>query len=55
MHDEAVTNYVSQINQLTEGHTFILDEFGESAIPRIAWHIGAFKACCLSFAFIFVA
>lgn len=38
MNDEAVTNYVSVINQMTEGHLFILDNFGVA--PRVAWHIG---------------
>lgn len=40
MNDEAVTNYVSVINQMTEGHLFILENFGVTAAPKVAWHIG---------------
>ena len=40
MNDEAVTNYVSVINQMTQGHLFILENFGVT--PRVAWHIGNF-------------
>lgn len=38
MNDEAITNYVSVINQMTEGHLFILENFGVA--PKVAWHIG---------------
>lgn len=38
MNDEAVTNYVSVINQMTEGHLFLLETFGVA--PKVAWHIG---------------
>ena len=38
MNDEAVTNYVSVINQMTEGHLFLLENFGIA--PKVAWHIG---------------
>ena len=39
MNDEAVTNYVSVINQMTQGHLFILENFGVT--PQVAWHIGS--------------
>lgn len=38
MNDEAITNYVSVINQMTEGHLFLLENFGVA--PKVAWHIG---------------
>jgi hypothetical protein len=42
MNDEAITNYDSVINQMTEGHLFLLEEFG--VVPKIAWHIGILNA-----------
>lgn len=40
MNDEANTNYVAEINQMTLGHQFILDNFGVR--PKIAWHVDPF-------------
>ena len=48
MHDEAVTNYDAQINQLSVGHDFILREFGPNARPKVAWHIDPFGASNVS-------
>ena len=45
MNDEATTNYVDTINQMTEGHQFLLEEF--NVTTRIAWHIGKDKVVFL--------
>jgi alpha-mannosidase len=42
MHDEATPLYIDMIDQTTLGHSFILKEFGESAIPTIGWQIDPF-------------
>jgi hypothetical protein len=38
MNDEASVHYEATIDQMTEGHTFLLQEFGVT--PRIGWQIG---------------
>lgn len=40
--DEATVTYMQCINQMTEGHRFLIREFGEDAIPRIGWQIDPF-------------
>jgi lysosomal alpha-mannosidase len=40
MNDEAGTYYSAVIEQMTEGHLFLLKEFGVK--PRIGWHIDPF-------------
>ena len=40
--DEATVTYMQCINQMTEGHRFLLREFGPDAIPRIGWQIDPF-------------
>lgn len=40
MHDEAVTTWTDQINQMTVGHRFILDNFG--VVPTKGWQIDPF-------------
>ena len=40
MHDEATTHYLSQVEQMTEGHEWLLKEFGVK--PRFAWQIDPF-------------
>ena len=42
MNDEASTHYNAIIDQMTYGLTFIEDNFGTDARPRIAWHIDPF-------------
>lgn len=42
MHDEATTHYVAMVDQTHLGHTFLRREFGEAAIPRVAWQIDPF-------------
>ena len=42
MNDEASTHYNAIIDQMTYGLTFIEDNFGSDARPRIAWHIDPF-------------
>ena len=37
MHDEAVTHYVDQVDQMTLGHSFLLDTFGVS--PDVGWQV----------------
>ena len=34
MEDEACTTYSANIDQMTEGHQFIVSLFGESAAPK---------------------
>ena len=38
MNDEASVHYEATIDQMTEGHSFLLQEFGVT--PRIGWQIG---------------
>lgn len=40
--DEATVTYMQCINQMTEGHRFLQQEFGEDAVPRIGWQIDPF-------------
>eukprot|EP00324_Dicrateria_rotunda_P010250 CAMPEP_0206182322 /NCGR_PEP_ID=MMETSP1474-20131121/69458_1 /ASSEMBLY_ACC=CAM_ASM_001110 /TAXON_ID=97495 /ORGANISM="Imantonia sp., Strain RCC918" /LENGTH=221 /DNA_ID=CAMNT_0053597009 /DNA_START=133 /DNA_END=795 /DNA_ORIENTATION=+ len=40
--DEATVTYMQCINQMTEGHRFLVREFGPDAIPRIGWQIDPF-------------
>lgn len=42
MHDEAAAHFVDMIDQTTLGHKFIVEEFGESAVPSIGWQIDPF-------------
>ncbi|KAJ4462635.1 putative Lysosomal alpha-mannosidase [Paratrimastix pyriformis] len=46
MNDEAVVGYQSIVNQMTEGHEFMMKTLGVR--PRIAWHIDPFGASCVS-------
>lgn len=40
--DEAVCHYRSVINQMTEGHTYLIDRFGEAAKSNFGWQIDPF-------------
>lgn len=40
--DEACVHYRSAINQMTEGHLFLQDHFGPSALPKHGWQIDPF-------------
>ena len=42
MEDEACTTYSANIDQMTEGHQFIVSLFGESAAPKYGWQIDPF-------------
>eukprot|EP00903_Cladosiphon_okamuranus_P006567 g6415.t1 len=42
MHDEAAAHYVGMVDQTHLGHTFLRQEFGEDALPRVAWQIDPF-------------
>ena len=42
MHDEAAAHYVGMVDQTHLGHTFLRQEFGEEALPRVAWQIDPF-------------
>lgn len=42
MHDEATAHYVGMVDQTHLGHTFLRQEFGEDALPRVAWQIDPF-------------
>ena len=42
MHDEATAHYVGMIDQTHLGHSFLHREFGEEALPRVAWQIDPF-------------
>ena len=42
MHDEAVSHYQADVDQMTLGHDFIIETFGEQYIPRTCWHIDPF-------------
>eukprot|EP00937_MAST-01D_sp_MAST-1D-sp2_P006928 g6928.t1 len=39
MHDEIASMYDADINQMTLGHRWIADTFGEVHVPQHAWHI----------------
>lgn len=39
MPDEASPTYSAIIDLMTQGHQFILSEFGPDARPRTAWHV----------------
>ena len=41
-HDEACNTYQDMIANMMIGHNFILNEFGEHAIPKIGWSIDSF-------------
>ncbi len=42
MHDEAAAHYVGMVDQTHLGHAFLRKEFGEDALPRVAWQIDPF-------------
>ena len=42
MNDEASTHYTAIIDQHTTGFTFLKDNFGECARPKIGWQIDPF-------------
>ncbi len=42
MHDEAVTHYQADVDQMTIGHEFIIETFGKEYVPRTCWHIDPF-------------
>ena len=42
MGDEAAPTYSAQINQMTRGHAFILQNFGPEARPTVGWHVDPF-------------
>eukprot|EP00943_MAST-04B_sp_MAST-4B-sp1_P008064 g8064.t1 len=42
MHDEAVSHYQADIDQMTIGHEFIIETFGKNYVPRTCWHIDPF-------------
>lgn len=42
MNDEATTHYNAIIDQMTHGLSFISENFGGGARPRVAWHIDPF-------------
>jgi len=44
MHDEAVVTYSAAIDQMTEGHQFIQDLFGQNYNPTLGWQIDPFGA-----------
>ena len=39
MQDEISTMYDADINQMTLGHKWLVDNFGREHIPHVAWHI----------------
>jgi hypothetical protein len=41
-HDEACTHYRSAINQMTEGHRWLVHHFGASSLPVFGWQIDPF-------------
>jgi hypothetical protein len=42
MNDEASPTYSAAISQMSEGHQFVLREFGHAARPTVGWHIDPF-------------
>ena len=42
MHDEACTHYDDMLNNMLIGHEWIVEHFGESARPRVGWHLDPF-------------
>ena len=42
MNDEASTHYNAIIDQMSLGMKFVEQNFGDSARPRIGWHIDPF-------------
>lgn len=38
-HDEGCTHYRSAINQMTEGHRWVLDHFGAASLPQFGWQV----------------
>ena len=41
-HDEACTSYHDILTNFLIGHQFIMQEFGEYAVPRVGWHLDSF-------------
>lgn len=41
-HDEACNTYQDMLANMMIGHNFILNEFGEDAIPKIGWSLDSF-------------
>ncbi|KAF5399825.1 Alpha-mannosidase [Paragonimus heterotremus] len=42
MSDEATVYYADEIDQLTKGRAFLYEQFGQCALPRVAWQIDTF-------------
>lgn len=42
MHDEATAHYVGMVDQTHLGQAFLRKEFGEDALPTVAWQIDPF-------------
>lgn len=42
MEDEACTTYSANIDQMTQGHSYISTLFGSDAVPRYGWQIDPF-------------
>ncbi len=42
MNDEAVTHYISIIDNMSLGHRFIANTFGAEFVPEIGWQIDPF-------------
>lgn len=40
--DELVTSYEDTVTQMTEGHRFLLETFGEEALPKVGWQLDIF-------------
>lgn len=41
-HDEATPIFVDMLDQVTLGHSFILEQFGEGALPKVQWQVDPF-------------
>eukprot|EP00698_Gefionella_okellyi_P007431 TRINITY_DN1813_c0_g1_i1.p1 TRINITY_DN1813_c0_g1~~TRINITY_DN1813_c0_g1_i1.p1 ORF type:complete len:1001 (-),score=263.05 TRINITY_DN1813_c0_g1_i1:1985-4987(-) len=42
MNDEAAPMYTEIVDQMTVGHRWLYEQFGEDGIPRVGWHIDPF-------------
>ena len=42
MHDEAVAHFSDMIDQTARGHLWLVETFGESALPKVGWQIDPF-------------